>query len=100
MHSDEARDRAMYEARLSEVEADYNLGRIDDLAREAAIAEEGRRYLRLGDNPPTPAQVSHSRLSLLVLWITMLAVPALSVAIYHSIGNADLRIAETQIKIG
>lgn len=87
------RDRKLYEARLSEIETDFKLGRIDEEARDAAIAEEGRRLLRLqdeadaGEPRATTGAVGRSWAALA---IPLLLVPAFSFMLYSSLGTPEV----------
>ena len=86
-------DKAMYEARLAEVDADYELGRIDDHAREAAIAEESRRYLRLSEASPGSSPTKSRSMLAVAIIIMGLSIPVLSLSVYFSLGNPQIGVA-------
>lgn len=81
---DQAIEKALYEARVSEIEADFELGRIDDEARQSAIAEEGRRLLRNHGCHNETSLHGRGKGASLAFVIPMLLVPVFSLAFYLS----------------
>ena len=91
--SEKSLGRAMYEARLLEVEADFKLGRIDEFARDAAIAEEGRRLLRLNDTSAGLADTTQRPGSAIIVLVIFILVPAVSLGLYKTLGNPAIGVA-------
>ncbi len=86
-------NRVLYNARLSEIDTDFELGRIDSLARDAAIAEEGRRFIRLEEtSSPATNDVTSSKLALIIP-VIFLAVPAFSLGLYTHLGVPEVGTA-------
>ena len=77
-------DEAIYRSRILEIEKDLELGRLDKVSAEAAMAEEGRRLLKVSGSEPTSRQTSSHKLVLLGL---ALFLPLFSLSIYQSIGS-------------
>lgn len=84
-------DKAVYHARLAEIEKDRELGRISDDAAKAAVVEEGRKLLNVSDargefrgRPLSSGMIRAIAIAVLLL------VPALGLGTYLSIGNPQL----------
>ena len=86
---DQERDQQMYHARLSEIDMDFDLGRIDAEARDAAKAEQARILLRLSQTATGETSTSPS-ITFAIIAAAMLFVPALSLVLYLDKGNPDV----------
>ncbi len=86
-------DQALYHARISEIDTDFELGRIDEDARDAAKNEQARMLLKLSRSSVNPGEMSRSNTFLLIA-AAMVFVPVLSLLIYQQLGTPDL---QTQI---
>ena len=83
-------DLNLYQSRLKEIEKDHSYGRIDEEARDAAIAEEGRRLLRLQQDAEENAsdiQDFASSRSLAAIAIPVLLAPAFAFYLSSSLGT-------------
>lgn len=93
VHQEMDHDRRLYEARLQEIETDFSLGRIDSEARDAAIAEEGRRLLRLQalteaqGASAEPAKISRSWAAVAII---VVLTPAFAFSVYNSLGTPPI----------
>jgi len=76
-------DRHIYDARIAEIETDLELGRIDQIASEAAKAEEARRFLRVNQshNADIGSRSGPSG-SVFAIILACLFIPIFSLALY------------------
>lgn len=90
---EQAYDRSFYEARIAEIETDFEVGRIDEVARDGAIAEEGRRFLRLSDQSSRSGASKTASGFSKFLPATFILLPILSFAAYSSIGSPEVGVS-------
>lgn len=84
-------DKAIYHARLAEIEKDRELGRISEEAAKVAVAEEGRKLLSVaGNNGAGNVRPVSARMLRGVAVIALLAVPAGALGTYLYLGNPQL----------
>ena len=79
-------DIAVYKDQLSEIDADVARGLIDATEAEAARAEVARRVLRQTDNAPSMPLPSNVSFVNAAYYVTALALPLLSLALYMTYG--------------
>jgi cytochrome c-type biogenesis protein CcmH len=96
-----APDVSFYHSQVEEIERDLALGLLTPADAEAARAEAGRRLLRVSDEPV--AEGPSRRGARFAALFALVAIPALSLALYISLGNPELpdqplatRVAERQ----
>lgn len=92
-------DKAIYKARLSEIEKDLELGRTSPEAAAAAKAEEGRKLITLSENERTlfASESQQIWLRRIAVLAGMVGLPAASLAVYMAFGNpgmSDQRLAD------
>lgn len=85
-------DKALYKARVNEIEKDASLGRLTPEAAKTAIAEEGRKLISLAN--PAEAQTSNSAFG---SWSVkgaqtygLILLPLAAIGIYLSLGNPEM----------
>lgn len=84
-------DKALYKARLAEIEKERQLGRISDSAADAAVAEEGRKLILLAEaGAPTGARPERLAAYRAAIALTVIAVPALALGLYFALGNPSM----------
>lgn len=85
-------DRAVYHARIAEIDSDLELGRISETEATAARAEEARRLIARAGQVPESGQPG-GRVSTTTRKAAMLAsfllVPAIALPVYLSLGAPD-----------
>src|SRR5665811_434036 len=87
-------DKALYHARLKEIERDKELGRVSSEEADAAIAEEGRKLIAManqaGSSPgpaaPNPPYFRH----ILIMVLSAIFVPAIALAVYLPLGSPQM----------
>jgi cytochrome c-type biogenesis protein CcmH len=82
-------DAAVYRDQLAELDRDRQRGLIDPAEAGAAHAEIARRFLR-ATGTDAPAAAGRPGLRRLVAILSLIALPAFTVALYVSIGAPDL----------
>jgi cytochrome c-type biogenesis protein CcmH len=87
-------DRALFEAQLAEIDAQFAEGRLDEAAHKAARVEVQRRLLAA---PLFEAAAASSRPSALLL-ATLLAVPVLGVGAYMWRGFPEMPSATLEVR--
>ncbi|MGI9351962.1 MAG: c-type cytochrome biogenesis protein CcmI [Rhizobiaceae bacterium] len=88
-------DKAMYRARISEIDADFELGRIDEDAREAAKAEQARSFLFIADKEGVNGSLTPGRVFFIIA-LSMIFVPAFSLVLYDFYGSPDVVNTSTE----
>ncbi len=83
-------DRALYHARLSEIDADLKLGRIDAAEAEAAKAEEGRKLIALSASQKTDSSGAGACMPRFALAATVIFVPLAALAFYIIAGVPNM----------
>ena len=83
-------DRALYRARMREIDADLKLGRIGEAEAEAARAEEGRKLIALSASDDAQQTTGRPRLARSALAMTVLFVPLAAVAFYFIEGVPNM----------
>ncbi|MEM9278693.1 MAG: c-type cytochrome biogenesis protein CcmI [Pseudomonadota bacterium] len=81
-------DKSLYRARISEIDADFELGRIDEEAREAAKAEQARKLLKTAHVKSADSQMSASG-TFAFIAVSMIFVPVFSLFLYTSYGSPE-----------
>lgn len=77
-------EQTLYKARLSEIDKDLELGRLDEISAQAARAEEARRLIKTTENTKLTKVTSTNKL--LVLFAA-LSLPLFSLPFYLSVGS-------------
>ena len=93
----EALDRELFRAREAEIDKDFELGRIDEDAREAAKVEIARKLLRQSETVSTSQGMPASR-TLTFVFASMIFVPAFSLVLYNQIGTPEIPVAPAQVE--
>lgn len=88
-------EQTLYKARISEIEKDLELGRLDEVSAQAAIAEEARRLIKSSEN--TQLLVMRSTNKLLVV-VAALSLPLFSMPFYLSVGSPQEAIPQNVVK--
>lgn len=78
----------MYEARISEIDTEFSLGRIDEGAREAAKAEQARNLIGQTERSKESGTVSRS-VAFSLIAISMILVPVGSGFLYFQLGTPN-----------
>ena len=89
-------DKALYTARKAEIENDLAIGRVDEDAARAAIAEESRKLIAAVEQAPGASSASLG-LSRMIALAGIISVPVVAMALYLHAGNPqmpDQRLAE------
>ncbi|MEM7214829.1 MAG: c-type cytochrome biogenesis protein CcmI [Pseudomonadota bacterium] len=86
--ADAGHEKALYNARISEIETDFELGRIDETTKEAAKAEHARKFLKLERTKSTDSSLTNSRTFLLMV-VAMVFVPVFSFGLYGKYGSPE-----------
>lgn len=79
----------LYRAQLAEIERDEAQGALTARDAQAAKAEAARRLLAAGSDPELPSSSSKVR-GRLAFAVTLIFVPALSLALYGKLGHPDM----------
>ena len=79
-------EQTLYEARISEIEKDLELGRLDTVSAEAAKTEEARRLIKTLENSKSLSVSSGNRM---IIIFAALFLPALSIPVYLNIGTIE-----------
>lgn len=82
-------EQTLYKARLSEIEKDLELGKLDEASAQAAKAEEARRLIKSSENTK-PLNVSSTNKVLVI--VAALSLPLFSLPFYLSIGSPQIAI--------
>lgn len=77
-------EQTFYKARLSEIDKDLELGRLDEVSAEAAKTEEARRLIKSTENAK-PLNVSTTNKTLVL--VAALFLPLFSLPFYLSVGS-------------
>lgn len=84
-------DKALYHARIGEIEQDRKLGRISDEQAEAAQSEEGRKLISIAKVEQTDeAQLATVRSVNFYRWfqgISLISIPLISLSVYLMLGS-------------
>lgn len=89
-------EKALYEARLKELDNEFTLGRIDETSLKAAKTEEARKLLKLSAaHSSTTTGFFSGKLTLLA---TAVFIPLFSIAIYTSVGSPEVAFQEEAIE--
>jgi cytochrome c-type biogenesis protein CcmH len=83
-------DKAIYRARVSEIENDRNLGRISEDAAKLALAEEGRKLITLAENSPVGLAGKTAPLVRYAAGLVLFIIPIASVVLYLAFGNPGM----------
>ncbi|MEO1142842.1 MAG: c-type cytochrome biogenesis protein CcmI, partial [Pseudomonadota bacterium] len=87
-------DQAFYESRISEIDNDLALGRIDSDSAEAAKAEEARKLIRLNQNNGQADAVGNDNSRM--IFLASFFLPAFSLLVYLSLGTLPSELAAIQ----
>ena len=88
-------DKAIYQAKISEIDTDFELGRIDEDARDAAKAEQARNLLKLAEKNKETGSLAPGRV-FAMLALAMIFIPVFSLAVYNLYGSPEaVRTAAT-----
>ncbi len=87
-------DQAFYESRISEIDNDLALGRIDSDSAEAAKAEEARKLIRLNQNNGQADTVGNDNSR--TIFLASFFLPAFSLLVYLSLGTLPSELAAIQ----
>ncbi|MEM9329976.1 MAG: c-type cytochrome biogenesis protein CcmI [Pseudomonadota bacterium] len=90
-------DRELYRAREAEIDHDFELGRIDADAREAAKVEIARKLLRQSDAVAENQSMPASR-TLALVFASMIFVPVFSLVLYNQIGTPEIPVTSTAVQ--
>jgi cytochrome c-type biogenesis protein CcmH len=88
-------EQTLYQARLSEIEKDLELGRLDKISAEAAKNEEARRLIKSSesghDNTPSTSNK-------VLVWLAAISLPMISIPFYYSVGSPGYSPAVNQVE--
>jgi len=85
-------EHTLYKARLSEIEKDLELSRLDEVAAQAARAEEARRLIKSSENAIALNQNTSNKILVVV---AALSLPLFSLPFYLSVGSPQSAMAPT-----
>jgi cytochrome c-type biogenesis protein CcmH len=80
-------EQALYKARLSEIDKDLELGRLDEESAQAVKAEEARRLLKISSDSKTTTATTGNKL---ILMIAALSLPIISIPFYYTTGTPQV----------
>ena len=80
-------EQTFYQARLSEIEKDLELGRLDEVSADAAKAEEARRLIKTSE---TSKIVSMSRGNKSIVILAALSLPLFTIPFYNSVRSPQI----------
>ena len=85
-------DKAIYKARLSEIEKDRTLGRISDVEAKTAVVEEGRKLITLSEigNQTTKQPISGNLVRKFAVFSALVLLPIGALGLYLTHGNPSL----------
>ena len=82
--SEQDSEQMLYKARLSEINKDLELGRLDEVSAEAARTEEARRLIKSTENTQL---LNVSSTNKILVFIAALFLPLFSLPFYLSVGS-------------
>lgn len=85
-------EQALYKARLSEIDKDLELGRIDEESAQAVKSEEARKLLKVSGDSTTHEASSGNKL---ILMIAALSLPVISIPFYYTTGTPEVIVPST-----
>ena len=77
-------EQTLYKARLSEIDKDLELGRLDEVSADAARAEEARKLIKASSDTKL---VSKSASNKSIVLLAALSLPIISIPFYYSLGS-------------
>lgn len=80
-------EQTLYSARISEIEKDLEIGRLDAVSAEAAKAEEARRLIKSSENSQV---LVVTKLNKPLLIVSAVFLPALSLPLYFDLGTPQV----------
>ena len=80
-------EQRFYQARLSEIEKDLELGRLDKVSADAAKTEEARRLIKTSETSKT-VSISRSNKSIVIL--AALSLPLFTIPFYNNVGSPQV----------
>jgi len=80
-------EQSLYKARLSEIDRDLELGRLDEVSAEAARTEEARKLIKASNDAKV---VSNSTNNKTIVLVAALSLPLISIPFYYSIGSPEV----------
>jgi len=83
-------DKAVYRARVTEIEKDRDLGRISDDAAKLALAEEGRKLIILSEADDAVRSGAIAPYTRIAAALTLVIIPAAAVFLYLSFGSPGM----------
>ena len=84
-------EQTLYQARISEIEKDLELGRLDGVSAEAARVEEARRLIKASEAGDAETAASTNKVLIIVAAIFL---PLFSIPIYYNIGTPNVTSAK------
>ena len=85
-------DKEIYKARVSEIEEERALGKIDEKQYEYALAEEGRRFLALASSSSGKQTLHHkiaNKGAVIGAVFAALLIPAIAISVYYNLGSLN-----------
>ncbi len=80
-------EQTLYEARLSEIEKDLELGRLDKISAEAAKNEEARRLIKSSETGHDKTPSNNNKI---LVWLAAISLPIISIPFYYTVGSPQL----------
>jgi len=80
-------EQKLYKARISEVETELEIGRIDEASAEALKAEEARRLIKVSEKTSASLLSSNNKLPII---LAALSLPLISIPFYYNTGYPEL----------
>lgn len=84
-------EQTLYKARISEIDKDIELGRLDEASAIAAKSEEARRLIKVSENSKATLTSSTSRVPVL---LAALSLPLVSIPLYYNFGSPQIGITQ------
>ena len=86
-------EQVLYEARLSEIQKDLELGRLDEASAKAAQIEEARKLIKLAE---VDAGKAHTNSNKILVLLAALSLPLISIPFYYTTGSPDFSSGQNQ----
>lgn len=87
-------DKALYQARISEIDQDLKLGRISSVQAQAAKTEEGRKLIAVAkheqDQIANPTAVKSPNFYKLLIGSSVILIPLISLSVYLTLGSPSV----------
>ena len=84
--SESESEQALYQARISEIQKDLELGRLDEASANAAKTEEARRLIKSSESVSARNSLSSNKI---IILLAAISLPLISIPFYLTTGSPD-----------